>query len=324
MAEGVFRYDRYLSNLSFRRQNPEAGMVAERVFPNLPVDEKSGHFPIYGTENLTPQDDLRAPGTEAKIARWSVGTPGNYNCDGHALKDSVARENQSDTDPSFDLLEDTTIGLTDKVVLNQEVALVTALAAGMTSASVALQTATPWNDDTMDPLAIIKTQILAVALRVGIKPNIFVASEPVWGAIALNKNIRGLITGAGNLAAAVITREQFAALLGVQEVIVASGVKNTANEGQAASNAWIWGETALLAVRASSPGRRIVSLGYHFVWRKALSTLAGPGAVGGGGYQLVERYWDQPIKADWVEVHKHYDQVILAKDAGCLFTDCLA
>lgn len=299
-------------------------LVAERVYPILPVDDRTGRYAIYGSENLTPQDDSRAPGAEAKVANWSTGTPGTYTCEGHALKDSVPRENQNDTDPSFDLLEDTAGNLTDKVALNQEVALVTKLAADLTGTSLAAQTNTPWDDDDVDPLAIIKTQILAVTLRVARKPNVFVVSDPVWSAIQLNANIRQLITGAGSLASAVITPQQFAALLGVDEVLVASGVKNTANEGQDASNAFIWGETALLAVRASSPGRKTVSLGYHFAWRKAISTLAGQGAQAvGGGYQLVERYWWQPNKADIVEVHKYYDQATIAAAAGCLFTDCL-
>lgn len=318
MAEGIFRYDQLLSELSIKYSNTE--FVASRVFPVLPRDLQSGKFAIFGPENLTPQDDLRAPGDEAKLARWSVDTPGTFYCDGHAMKDKVTREGQADAGPNFDLIQETTINLTERAQLNKEVALVTKLAAGMTGASVALQTSTPWDDDDIDPLAIIQAQKLVVGLRTGKMPNIFVASAPVWSAIALNANVRGLITGAGMVTAAKVTPQQFAELIEVDEVIIAKAVKNSSIEGQAASNAWVWGETALLAVRAATPGQRTVSLGYQFVWRKAMDVLTGGGASGFAG---VERYYWQPNKADMIEVHEYYDLNIVASPAGVLFTNCL-
>jgi hypothetical protein len=318
VGDGIFRYDQLLSDLSLKYSNID--FVANRVFPALPRDLKSGKFAIFGPENLTPQEDLRAPGDEAKIARWSVGTPGSYYCDGHAMKDKVNREDQEDVGPNFDLIQETTLNLTERAQLNKEVALVTKLAAGMTGSSLAAQTSTPWDDDDEDPLAIIKAQKLVIALRTGKIPNIFVASAPVWSAISLNANIRGLITGAGTLPAALITPEMFARLLEVDEVIVAGAVKNTAIEGQPASNAWVWGETALLAVRAPTPGQRMVSLGYTFQWRKAMNVLTGGSAAGFAG---VERYYWQPNKADFIEVHEYYDLNIVGAAAGVLFTNCL-
>lgn len=321
MAEGTFRYDQLLSNMSVAYQNDE--LIGERLLPVLPVEFKSDKYAIYGPDNLTPQDDSRAPGAEAKIARWAT-SDSSYYCEGHALKDSVPRESQTDSLPQFDLLADTTMNLTDKVALNQEVAAVAAIDAGLTGTSLAAQTATPWNNDDNDPVALIKAQGLLIAQRTGKRPNKFFVCADAWSAITLNNNVRALISGAPNLAAAAISPAQFAALIDVDEVVVARATKNTAHQGQTASMSWVWAQRAVLAVVPQAPGRRMMALGYHFVWRRALAALAGGTVQGAGnGFQFVERYYWQPLKADVVEVHKYYDPRIVAAGAGCLFSNCL-
>ena len=322
MAEGTFRRDRILTNMSIRRSAGK--MIAELVAPVVPMDDQSGYFPIFGPENITPQEDIRAPGTEATPARWSV-TDQAYKIDGHAMKDKVARERQRDAGPNWDLIQATTLNLTDKRILNKEVAFVALLAAGMTGTSLAAQTGTPWNDDDEDPIALIKAQRLACILRGYGAPNIFAVSAPVWDAITLNANVRGLATGAPDAQASVVKPDDFARLIGVDEVIVGEGVYNTAAEGQAASGAWIWGEYALLAVRPASPAPMIPSLAYHLAWRNALEVLTGDREQQIiQGYRLVERYWWQPIKADVVEVHEFIEGKITCMAAGCLFSDCIA
>lgn len=320
MLDGTYRYDQLLTTISVRRTPGK--MIAEALFPLVPLDNRSGKIPIFGCENLTPQDDLRAPGTPAKVAKTSV-TDTPYYIEGHALQDGVPREYQTDVGPTWDLLRSKTTSLTDKVRLNREVALVAALVAGMTSTSLAAQTATPWDNDDNDPIALIKTQIDACQLRGYGRPNVFAISRPVWTAIQGNAYVQGRITGAPNLPSVRVKPAEFAELLELDEVIIGEAVKNTAIQGQTMTGGWVWGEYALLAVRPQTPGPETPALGYHFGWRNALSTLTN-GAGVGNGPELVERYWDQKTKTDVVEVHHFIDAKIVAMAAGCLFSDCLA
>jgi hypothetical protein len=323
MPDGTFRYDQLLSNYSIGLGQGE--FVAERVFPVVTVDNPTDKYPVFGPENLTPQDDLRAPGSEAKDANWSMSDD-SYSCEGHALRDSVPREKSNNGIPSINLLQNSVLTLTEKVNLIQEINLVAALAAGMTGDSVADQSGDPWDDDDVDPFVIIDEQMSAIALRTGKKPNVLTISDPVMSKLKLNANVRGLITGAGSVSAAAVTPAQIAAYLGLDEVIVASAVKNSAIQGQAMTGGWVWGDYALLSVRPKVPGLRIMSLGNTFAWSKALTALAGSAGDQGAlnGYQMVQRYWWQPTLSDIVEVHKHYDQKLVAKDAGCLFTNCIS
>ena len=316
--DGTFRYDQLLSDFSVGLG--QGDMVMDRVLPPVLEDYQSGKYAIFGPENLTPLDDTRAPGAQAKESRWSISDAAFY-CSGHALKDYVPRESQRNGAPNIDLIQNTTLTLTEQILLNKEIAGLAAIVAGM-STYYGAQTATPWDNDSYDPITIVKTQATAIALRVGKRPNVFVCAQPVWDAICENGNVIGRITGAPNLESSAVIPQAVAALLGVDEVIVASAVKNTAILGQAAVNAWVWGEYALLAVRPRLPGQRIMALGATFTWRGALQALAGEGGGATGG-RLVERYWVQDRKSDCIEVHDHYDHKIVAQAAGYLFTDCL-
>ncbi|KKK62579.1 hypothetical protein LCGC14_3002900, partial [marine sediment metagenome] len=83
-------------------------------------------------------------------------------------------------------------------------------------------------------------------------------------------------------------------------------------EGQSTlTTDWIWGKYALLFYRPPSPGLRTVSLGYHFMWRA--------GELG----SLVYRGRNDKAHSDYIEVMKHYDQKIVAVDAGILFSNCV-
>lgn len=312
------RVDGLLTNLSVKYAN--GIYVAERCYPALPVDAQSDKYPVYGRQNYVAIDDQRSPGALAREASWSWSED-TYFCEGHALKDYVPRERQNEQNPAFDLIQDTTVYLTDRILLNQEINLVTKLAATLTGTSLAAQTATPWDNDANDPVAIVRAQGDVIGKRIGMMPNRFCISQPVWTAIRNNAKVKALITGAQSADAANITAQQFAALIGVDQVLIATAVKNTANEGQATESMnWVWGETACLFYCPPAPGRRTVALGYTFHWRGALQGIAGGSEQGA---QFVKRYYWEPNTADVVEVHKYYDQKTVSALAGVLFTDCL-
>jgi len=308
---GTLHFDQALSDISIAYRNAE--FVAERVFPVVPVTKQSDKYFVYGKENFRVRDDLRAPGGEAKPSRWSLSND-SYFAGGHALKDWVPIEDIQNQDAPLDLLSDTTEALTEQILLAQESALVASLVAGMTSPSVDDLTSKKWDNNTYDPVAEILAQALLIRNRIGMRPNVFVCSASTWKAIRCNTNVKGLITGAATLGQALITPQQFATLIEVDEVLIAGSVYDAANEGQTASLGSVWGARALLFYRPPNPGRKTVSLGYTFNWNVALGQ--------GAGNQFVKRYWWEPNSAWCIEVHKYYDQKLVTKDAGCLFTVC--
>lgn len=326
MPEGTLHIDTYLTNLSIMYANAE--FVGHQLYPFVPVTKRSNKYPIYGKEMFNNLNDRRSPGAEAKKSRWSLSS-GTYFADGHALKDYVAREDQENQDkPPLDILADSTIVLTNQIALNREINIAAQLVTDMTGANTVSLSSIKWDNNANDPIAKLRAGIDTIAKRIGRLPNTLVLSRPVFTAIINNTNVLSLLTGVSNLADANITALKIAQLLGLDKVVVANAIKNTANQGQTASLDWVWGKTAVLAYIDPAPGLRTLSLGATFRWTNALTALGGPKevaeAVPGAGAQFVERYYWQPNKADVVEVHDYYDLKTVAADAGILYTSAIA
>jgi len=310
---GTIHIDKALTDVSVAYRN--AAFIAEMIFPRVDVIEISGKYYVYGKENFRVRDDRRAPGAQAQESRWSLSND-TYYCGGHALKDYIPMEDQNSADPPLDLMTDSTEFLTEQVQLAEEYNLSQRLAAGMTGTSLQDLTSAGWDDDDEDPFEAIMDQSITIGNRIGRPPNVFMAPRKVWAKIAANENIKARITGATSLDAAKVTKEQFASLIEVDEVVIGGALLDTANEGQTASLDSVWGRNALLFYRAPNPGRKVVSLGYTYAWGNAFGAAAGA--------QFVKRYYEESRSSWVVEVHKYYDQKLTTKDAGCWFTNCIA
>jgi hypothetical protein len=302
---GQLHIERALTNVSVAYKNGD--FVAAKIFPEVPVEKQADKYFVYGMERFQPSDDARRPGAVANEINWGLSNDAYY-CDGHALKDIIPDEFRKGADEAVDLEVDSTETTTDKILLNREVNLVAALAAGMTPVDL---NAVKWSADANDPVKVIDTYKETVAKAIGKTPNILTMSRPVFRAIRNNALVKARISGAQGLDASHITAQQLASVLEVDELIVAEAVKATSKEGQATTMDYIWGTYALLSYRPPSPGRRTVSLGYHFVWNIGIQ-----GA-------LVKKYRSEERSGDTIEVQRYYDQKIVAAGAGVLFSNCV-
>ena len=307
MYAGGLHVDAALTNVSVMYRNGQ--MVADSIFPMIPVDKQSNKYWTYGLDNLRPDDDTRRPGGESNEIDWSLSA-NPYYCDGHALSQVIPDEWRENADAAIDLDTDTTIQLTDKLWLNREVAAAAAVAASVTASD---QTAAKWDTDTTDPIKIIDTAKETIAPAIGQKPNVLLLSRPTFRGLRNNALVKARVGGALNgIDQSRITTSQLASLLEVDEVIIGDAIKVTSAEGQTVTSSYVWGKTALLFYRPPSPGLRTVSLGYQFTWMKGrLGALVYKG-------RLDKRH------SDFVEVMRYYDLRITAASAGVYFTNCVA
>lgn len=127
-----------------------------------------------------------------------------------------------------------------------------AMAAGTYAAGQSQNAGAAWAAAGYGLLAQIATQRQVVALACGKDPNVFWCGRDVWEAgIKANTGVqvaaaivRGVTSGAA-LAPELVTRETFAALIGVERVIVGSG--KVASDATPPVVTYIWADTAGLA-----------------------------------------------------------------------------
>ncbi len=295
--------DAALTQVSVAYRN--ADFIADAVAPVVPVRKQSDkYFVVDPTrEALRPTDDARAPGAEAAETGFAVSTD-SYFCDDHALAAAIPDEERDNADPAIQPDIDRTEFLTDKILLNREVALEALLRTSADVPGEDLDPASRWDDPDNDPVAALRPVREAVFGRVQRRPNTLILPYAVFDAV---RNHPRVVERVKYTALGVVSGDLLAQLFDVDRVLVPRACRNGAPRGQDPNVAPVWGNNAYLLHVPPRPGLRQVAAAYTFAW------TAAPGGTGGFA---VERWREARRKADMVRVQFYYDQKLVAPGAA--------
>lgn len=301
--------DALLTNMALNYR--PSGMIADMVFPQVPVQKQSDYYAIFlRSDALRIEDTARAPGTEANKITREVSTA-TYYCDNYALKYPVTIEDKVNADPIFitNIINGRVEYIFDKLALDWEnriATLVTNTANVGSSAAVG----SGWTDiDNADAIGDINTAIDNVADSTGLRPNSIVFGEAAWRNFRRNVSIRNLIFGTNN-GGGFANRVQVGNLLEIPNILVGGAYQNTANEAQAEVVAQIWNDDVLVYYSAERPSMDRPSFGYSFRWQAA-----------GLQNMTVERHpFDSKTKSEEVEGGYYQDEVVTGAEYGFLMT----
>ena len=285
-------------------------IAAEAMCPDVPVNKRSDLYYTFDSARRAIASTVniqRAPGTPARETDFAVSTS-SYLATDHALKAIVPDEEKENADPPIRPLIDKTEFLVQQLLTAQEIDLKTQLDASLTGA----QTSDPtneWDDYTNgDPYADMLLAINTVEDGIGIKPNTMVMDTKVWRALKSHPDILERIKYTGTSDNPAVASERgLAELFELDKVVIVSSFKNVALEGQTASISRIWGSDVYVAYVAPTPGLKIPSLCYRFVWRPFTGSLRG---------WMVREWYDEERRGNQVEVSKYFDQKITLATAG--------
>ncbi len=300
-----------LANVSIAYRNP--GFIASRLAPEAMVRRQSNKYFVYDPtrEALRPADDQRAPGAEAREVDFDVSQE-SYFCDDHALESPIPDEERENADaplrPEIERVE----FLTDRLLLNQEIALAALLRDPASLPNTEFTLASErWDDDDVDPAKDIEDARGAIVGAIGLRPNVLVLPHDVYTAVRHNPKVvervkytRLGIPGPGELAE----------LFDVDEVLVPRATRNTSPMGTAPVLESIWGNDALLLHVPPRAGLKTLSVALTFVWSQARGSLRG---------HSVATWREERRKATIVRVQKYYDQKLVAPTAGYLFRNAV-
>lgn len=307
-AENI-HVDALLSNMAINYR-PQ-GMIADMVFPQVPVQKQSDYYAIFSRADiLRIEDTSRAPDTEANKITRDVSSA-TYFCDNYALKYPVTIEDKANADPIFvsGIINGRVEYILDKLALDWEnriAALVTNTSNVGSSAAVS----SGWNDiENADVIGDLNAAIDNVADSTGMKPNSIVFGEAAWRNARRNVTIRNLINGTNN-GGGFANRAQLANLLEIPNIHIGGAYKNTANEAQAEVLTTVWGDNVLVYFSAERPSMDRPSFGYSFRWNAA-----------GLPNMTVERHpYDSRRKSEEVEAGYYQDELVTGSDYGFLMT----
>jgi hypothetical protein len=195
--------------------------------------------------------------------------------------------------------------VTDQILKRQELDVINELFAnGHWSSS-----ATPsplWSDDTSDPLGDIETGINTVEKAIGRVPNVGVIGRGLWRYLKNHPDVLERLKYGGNTAnPAYVTAEGIAALVGLEKLLVARSIYDTAAEGKTSTLAYMAGDSMWVGYVAAAASLDTPSAGYVFTWKT----------------RTIERFREEQEHADVVECRASWDVQHTAADAAYLIYD---
>lgn len=319
--------DRALTNLSVAYRNPD--FVADMVAPILPVDKRSDKWFVYAPESFLRGSavdanglalSIRRPTAEAAEVDYTLSTSSFY-CEEYAQSHLVPYENVQAADQPLQPFIDATEMLTDRVMLDNEIAVATAaMKAGNYGSShkVTLTTGgsgTSWASYTSTsslPFSNFSTAKNAVRADIMRVPN----------KMLLNYQVAEVLSGHPAYtdrfkytSSEIATKSGLVPVVRGMEIVEGAAIKATNAEGATFSSGDVWvdsGGNAAALIYYSS--QQVGPKSMHF-----MRTFEAPDPVVGARGFITARYELPSRKAAKVQVSTVRDYKGIALDASSKF-----
>jgi hypothetical protein len=292
-----------LTNYALERRNAPNSYIGNLVAPRVYVDKDTAKYVVFGEENL---EDLPGGGVRARSGPaervFSSYSKDSYQTEEHSAVHPIDdRDMENADDPIVPEKRGTNL-VTDKLLLNTEIAIAT-LAFNVTTFAgytAALAGADRWDNAGSDPTVQVKIAKDSIHTYGVVDPDqiSLILGYAVWSALQVNAY---LIAAAKYTDPTVLTRQRVAALLGVKEIIVGSGIKKVAGTKSA-----IWGKYALFAYINPNADLEDVNPLKTFIKKS--------------GDLRIKKYYDDDISSTMIEGKIDYDHKATAASSGYLFS----
>lgn len=289
--------------------------IGLRAMPPLAVEAKSGTYPrlqIGPAQLLTSVATERGTdGSYGEVTRqWGTDT---YDCVDRGLTERVDDAQARDMARFFNLEATAARLVLRQMMLAHEVRVAAALI-NTTTFGAGTNSAVAYTEANIATISFV-ADVLAAIERVrnnGTNPDTIVLSSTVYNRVRRGTLVQNFVAGSVGKGAEVTgsTMAQAFADEGIKQVLIGKSRRNTANVGQAASMASVWGN-ALIWVGRSNSGAldaRDGGAGFTFHWNAE------------GGLFVTETYRDEDRRGNIVRVRQNTAEKVVDPTAATLIT----
>jgi hypothetical protein len=274
------------------------GFIGLRFAPVMDVAKAAGTFgKIELAQMLADRTTERASGSGYNRVSGK-GTTDSYATEEHGLEEAVDDRDVAMYREYWDAEMLAAKRARDGVLRNFE-RRIADIGHAITNTTAA---GTAWtNTSSATPIDNVRTAVLAVYERTGIRPNAVVIPFNRLEYLKDNAQIIDRLKYAGfqNPNRDNITAQAIAQALNVEEILVADGMRNSAKEGQAASLSSIWTVSEVLVCRiARTNDHKEPCIARTFHWAEDGSQIGG----------TVESYRDETRRSDIMRVRMETDE----------------
>lgn len=303
--------DPILTDIVIGYKNPN--FYAERLFPVVQVDKRTGFYFVWDQANLRSEDDLRTGRAESKVVDDEAVKTAYGPLKEHSLKTFIEQ----------DLIEHSDINnletaraerLRHRMLLNKDVALAATLSdTAVVTQSDTLSGTNQFSDyANSDPYGELEEMIEEVRTGAMQRANKVAMGKAVWTKLKYHPDTIELLKSQGG---GRFTAELLADWLEVDEVVVLDSQNVTSKEGQSTvTRGDIWGKHiwAMYVNTSPSPSTEEASAGYHLSLTDGVQALP------------PYRDPDEPDIGEWLKVKDYYEQKVVAAGAISLRKNAVA
>ena len=299
------RQDSALNNLAIAYLPDATTHFAREVFASVDVSKKSGKYGIFDRGDFLRNDaQRRAPGTPA--ARGGFNTSfGTYTAEEWAYEYVQPDEVRENWDLALDADRAGVAHVMEKLLIAQDAEFAsTYLTTGVWDTD--LTPSTKWDAASgSDPIGEMRTASRTILQGVGHNANVACIAQDAWDVLQDHADLLDRIkyTEKG-----IVTTDLLASVLGLEKVVVAAGVYDSAAEGQTESMAFSATDECLLVYAAQQPTIDTPSAGYIFSWTQFDQVRQGSAGI--------RSYREEKIKSTVFGGCAYYDMAVTATGAG--------
>ncbi len=301
--------DAILRDISVAFTNDATDFVADRIFPRVNVDKKSGHYFVYDRANLRRSSAKRTGRARASEVTFNMTKTAYGPLQERSLSSWIEKDELTQADDPYSPREDHTAIVTESMMVDHEAevaAVVTTAASYAAAHKTTLSGTNQWSDYTNStPFSDIRTAMDAV-IKDGFGANTLILPYPVFSILSEHPD---LLERVKYNSLGVLTQEMMAKLFKVDNLIVPKARFNSAAEGATDVVAYVWGNFAVVAKVEQTPSLRRATLGYTLQLTADLE---------------VDNWERDDGKGEWVQVTDYYEPKLVAAEAGYLITNPIA
>lgn len=332
-STAITRFDLSMGYSEFNLLASRKGFIGLQVLPAIGVAKDAASFAKINVEDLLrkAEETERAPRAEYRrdAFQW---TSDSYDCKEHGVEevvDDLLIERYGDIIKAESIAQERAI---DRILrkLEYDIAAAVFNTTTWTGASLTTAVTTAWTTAaTATPIDDVDAAIEKVVTSSGMRPNTLILSDYALTAFKRTSQVEDLLKYSGrddpkNLGVISGLKE----LLDLDKIIVARGMKNTADEGQSASFSRLWSATMAMVCHTKDDGmdgdlesmdpcigRTIFA---------AEGNAAVPGADDGEASLFVEEYREESRRGGVIRARNKRHVKILHAEAGHLLTNVTA
>lgn len=313
--EAIVRPDLGTLAYEFSLSAAQQGFIGQLVLPGFMTRLQSAKYPVIPAEAiLEVSDTQRAPRSAYARGDWE------FDWEDYSCKENGWEEPLDDTEAAMfrDYFDAEVVAVQRAVlmVLRSQERRVAAKVMN-TSTFENAAAAKAWNSYAdADPLADVEKAKEYFRYSVGLKPNALVMDEDVLRHISMCEAVMERVKYTSpNAIRGQLTIEQLKAYFGVENIVVAGAVFNSAKKGKPKKIEAIWPKDKVLLARLSSGEQDLKepSLGRTFIWEEDA-----PGIL------VTEQYREEQTRSDVYRVRQNTDECIQFAGAGYILTGVTA